>query len=187
MDEEKLGYLAEFIRIRNVADQSVARLIGRPAHAGHIAEFVASKIFDIELHFAATVKASDGFFRSGPFRGKSVNVKYGSRNSGILDVVHSLDAGDHPDVYLVFTGPRSGAVTSRNTFAPWVITDVYVFESMQLLKDLRGLKLGVATSIRRQLWQTASIYPEANDVLYPLSPEQRALLKLFAPMPILPE
>lgn len=184
METDKLAYLAEFIRIRNVADQSIARLIGRPAHSGHIAEFIASRIFDIELHPRAVHKSSDGCFRSGPFKDQTVNVKFASRNTGVLDLVGSNDPAHHPDVYLVMTGPRSSVVSSVDTVAPWVVTEVYIFRSIPLLEYLttRGVNIGVATSVRKPLWEEAMVYPSRNLSLYPLSSQQRSALELFMPV-----
>jgi hypothetical protein len=184
LDTKKLGFLAEFIRIRNVADDSIAKLIGRPADSGAIAEHIAAVIFDIALHPNAVHKASDGRFRSGPYIDQSVNVKYASQNSGLLDLVGSLNPVDHPDIYLVITGPRISTASSLKRVTPWVITDVYLFKAPQLVDHLRtqDLKIGTATSIRKDLWEAAHIYPATNALLYPLSAEQRLALQLFGPV-----
>jgi hypothetical protein len=37
--------------------------------AGHLGEWIASVVFDIELESSASAKGIDGRFRSGPLRG----------------------------------------------------------------------------------------------------------------------
>ena len=44
------------------------------------------------------------------------------------------------------------------------------------------VKLGIATSIRKHLWQAAMIYPEQVNRTLVLSEEQRTALALFAPL-----
>ena len=75
MDETDLAELAELLRERNLVDERIGRLINRPMTAGHAGEWIASRIFDIELEPSAVAKAIDGPFRSGPLTGKSVNVR----------------------------------------------------------------------------------------------------------------
>lgn len=43
--------------------------------SGHLGEWTASKVFDIELEKSAVAAALDGHFRGSPLAGKSVNVK----------------------------------------------------------------------------------------------------------------
>ncbi len=177
---EDLHTLASFLRIRNVVEAEISRIIGRPAHSGHIGEYVVAAIFDIELMAGASHKAIDGHFRSGPLAGSSVNIKYGSRRDGLLNLGASLDPGDHPDHYLVLTGPNIGAITSKGLSAPWVIRQVFLFESGQLLAKLalKAIRPGVATSIRKELWTDAMIYPETTTPGF-LSDLQREALYQF--------
>lgn len=146
-----LDALAGLIRVRNTVEAELARIIGRPAHSGHIAEFVASVIFDIELHKNASQKATDGHFRSGPLQGKLVNIKYGSRRDGLLNLVSSLEVKDHPEIYLVMTGPDWSAGSSNGLAAPWVIDQVFVFEREPLVALFlpKGKAPGVATSLKK--------------------------------------
>ena len=74
-ERDELQELASLIKARNVLENSIAGIIGRPAHPGHIGEFVASRIFDIELPESAVNRGCDGHFRTGLLAGKSVNVK----------------------------------------------------------------------------------------------------------------
>jgi hypothetical protein len=173
-----LVQLARLLRKRNIIEREIAQLIGRPAERGHIGEFIASRVFDIELHQSASHKATDGFFRSGPFAGRSVNIKCYGRQEGILDV--SRDAS--LDYYLVLTGPPGAAASSRSATRPWVIDRVCLFDQRNLLAllDERGAKVGVATSIPKSLWEAAEIYPSHRNQELSLSPEQAALLGAFS-------
>lgn len=178
-ESEILERLAELIWIKNAADGDIATLIGRPCQIGHAGEWIASRIFDIALHESAATAASDGVFRSGALAGRSVNVKWYGLEESALDV----HAGAGPDIYLVMTGPRSGAATSRGGIRPWVIASVYLFEHGPLVADLleRGRKIGVATSVRRILWEAAEIFPSDRSPLMRLSEQQRAWLARFSP------
>ena len=173
-----LEKLADLLGQRNQIDNQIARLIDRPAHAGHLGEFIAAEIFDIELADSAVQKGSDGHFALGNLAGKSVNVKKYSLQEGLLDI--RPDA--LPDFFLVLTGPRGQAASSRGTTQPWTIESVFLFEAEPLFEEVsrRGLKIGVATSVRRQYWDEAQIYPtQANQTLI-LTPDQKRLLALFA-------
>lgn len=176
-----LTQLAELIKRRNTIDGEIAALIDRPPHSGHIAEYVAAAIFGIDLHASASTKADDGRFVDGPLQGRSVNIKYGSRRDGTLNLVESLDPADHPDVYLVLTGPTVGALSSRGRTAPWVIHAVYLFASRDLLQALsaRGRRPGVATSVLRELWEAAMIFPDPRYPIFQLTSSQRENLRLF--------
>lgn len=114
----ELQALAQLIRMRNEIDHEIAGMIGRPPHPGYITEFVAAAIFDIKLHASASTKTHDGKFRDGPLADKTVNVKYGSRRDGILNLAASMDVAEHADYYLVLTGPTIGAVSSIDLKAP---------------------------------------------------------------------
>ena len=59
---------------------------------------------------------------------------------------------------------------------------MYLFDARQLLDQqrTRGVKTGIALSVRSKQWTAAEIYPQANPALS-VSPEQAELLKLFAP------
>jgi len=174
--------LAQLLRAKNAADEAIAGLICRPCQIGHVGEWIAARIFDIDLHASAVAPGSDGHFRSGPLAGQAVNVKWYGLEESLLDV----HTGAGPDTYLVMTGPRSRAASSRGALRPWVISSIYLFEHVPLVADLagRGLKLGVAASVRRALWDAAEIYPNDRSPLMRVSPSQRAALELFAPPPV---
>ena len=174
-------WLASLIEQRNVIDEEIAAIIGRPAHPGHIGDFVAAVIFDISLHESATHKGSDGYFTRGPLAGRSVNVKKYSVDEGIL----AIRPDALPDFFLVLTGPRIPPASSRGTTQPWTIESVFLFEAAQLMERLRerGVKIDVATSVIRRLWDDAEIYPSPNNRTLQLTPEQRSMIEMFRDSP----
>ena len=171
-----LERLVELLRERNRISTEIAALIGRPALSSHIGEYIASKIFDIELYESATHKGVDGQFRTGPLRGKTVNVKLYGKKEGILDINHAP-----ADYYLVLTGPDSPPVSSRGGDRPLTIEQAFIFNMSRLLTELRGrgVKIGIATSMTKGSWEAAMIYPRPRNTEYMLSPEQAKLIELF--------
>lgn len=150
-----LEALAGLLRARNALDAEIVRIIGRPATIGNLGEFIASKVFNIKLAESGVQAGHDGHFASGPFVGKSVNVKLYSRDDALLDI------SAHPaDYYLVMRGPRS-VVAPGPRALPFRIDSIYLFEVASLRVSLvsTGVKVGVATSVRRALWDSARIYP----------------------------
>jgi hypothetical protein len=109
---EQLQQLAELIRQRNRIDDAIADLIGRPAEKGHISEYIAAIIFDIELCSSKTNRGADGYFRSGALAGRSVEIKYLALDEGGL-LYTSKPPKYLADFYLVLTGPRASAASSR--------------------------------------------------------------------------
>jgi hypothetical protein len=173
-----LTRLAELLHDHNRVDNEIARLIDRPAEKGHIGEFIAAAIFDIALHESATHKGSDGSFRSGPLAGRTVDVKCYGKQEWIL----AISEAGVPDYYLVLTGPHDGAMISRGQTRPFAVDKVYLFQAPVLIAELlaRGVKLSVATSVRREHWDRAEIYPNDRSPLLQLTPEQREMLALFS-------
>jgi hypothetical protein len=147
--------------------------------AGHLGEWIAARVFDISLEESATAPGIDGRFRSGPLAGKSVNVKWYLKDESLLDIATSAA----PDVYLVLTGPRAAAVSSKGSHRPWVIETVYLVDTTALMTELKntGVRIGVATSVRAAFWQAAQIYPHPINTTLPLEPNQAAMLSRFAP------
>ena len=143
--------------------------------AGHLGEWIAAQVFDIELERSAYI---GGQFRTGPLQGQTVNMKWYLKQEGLLDISESQAL----DYYLVLTGPRSALLTSRGT-RPWRIDHVYLFHAPTLLAEQqsRGVKAGVAASVRQRQWESAEIYPHPNNQLLPLSDRQARLLELFNP------
>jgi hypothetical protein len=56
------------LRGRNVIDAELAGLIQRPMTSGHLGEWVAAQVFDIELEASAVAAGIDGRFRTGPLQ-----------------------------------------------------------------------------------------------------------------------
>jgi hypothetical protein len=168
--EQQLQEIAELLRQRNEIDAKIAAITERPMAAGHLGEWIASKIFDIELEISAVAAAVDGVFRSSPVAGRKVNIKWYLKREGLLDMTLSNVIHD----YLVMTGPPSPAVSSKRQTRPWRIDNVYLFDAHALRADLegRGRSIGTASSIRAQLWAEAEIYPKDNPRL-PLSADQK--------------
>ena len=173
---EKLYRLASLIHQRNNLDAAIAEAIGRPTLAGHFGEFVAAEMFNVKLHQSAANKGNDGLFAKGRLSGKTVEIKYYPRNEGILD----MKLESPPDFYLVLTGPRTAAGSSRGQTRPWLIEAVYLFDAVQLTRSLQGRKIGTATSVRRELWDEAEIYPNQNNKALAVTTSQQKLLALFS-------
>ena len=60
--------LADLLKQRNQINERIAGVVGRPALAPHICEYIASEVFDIELESPVTQAECDGRFCSGPLR-----------------------------------------------------------------------------------------------------------------------
>ncbi len=174
---DNLIQLAELIKVRNSIGNDIAALIGRPAQIGHVGEYIASAIFNISLEESATHKGSDGYFIDEPLVGKSVNIKWYGKQEGILDI----NPNGIPDYFLVLTGPKSVAPTSRGSIRPWIIESVFLINGKELIDILheRGVKVGIATSVIKQLWEGAEIYPQQRNNTLILSNEQCNMLDLF--------
>ncbi len=181
MEPAGLTELSRLLEARNRIDTGIAVLIGRPAERGHIGEFIASRVFDIESNPNATHEVHDGRFRSGPFSGQSVNIKWYGKEEGFLDV----STGAAPDRYLVLTGPRGAAASSVGTTRALVISSVFLFLHQELLAA--GVRPGTASSVRGALWEGARIHPSSEGKgPMVLSPDQVRLLSLFAPEEVRP-
>ena len=174
---KKLERLAKLIHAKNNIDDVIAEIIGRPSLIGHIGEYIASEIFKIELEPSAAEKGIDGRFTQGPLKGQTVNIKFYAKRENLLDI----NPGSLPDYYLVITGPKSDAVSSRDATRPWLISGVYLFNSQKLKNKLnnRGVKIGTATSVISKLWDEAEIYTDQRNSICPLSEEQVQQLRLF--------
>ncbi len=174
---KELATLAELLQERNRVDERISVLIQRPATQGHIGEFIARKVFDIKLMDSAANKTIDGNFTSGPLAGRSVDVEFYGKQEGILDI----NADALPDYFLVLTGPRAAAVSSRGTSRPCVIDHVYLFEGKAPLDELRhrGVPVGIAASVRSRQWEAAEIYPVQTNKTLILTESQREALSRF--------
>jgi len=179
MPQDDLPRVAELLHERNRINDQIAAIMERPMTSGHLGEWIAAQVFDIELERSATTTAFDGRFRSGPLQGRTVNVKWYLKREGLLDMTTSETLDD----YLVMTGPVSAAVSSHSQTRPWQIHSVYLFDAHRLRADLfaRGRSIGTASSIRTELWKQAEIYPTPANTRMSLTDRQVEALQLFAP------
>jgi hypothetical protein len=177
MPPQPITQIADLISKRNTIDEQIAGIIQRPMTAGHLGEWLAAEIFDVLLERSAVNPGCDGHFRTGPLQGRTVDIKWYLKREGLLDMTGS------PDNYLVFAGPISPAASSRGTVRPWCISSVYLFDGEELRDELtaRGVKIGVATSVRGHQWTAAEIYPSATNRMLTVTPDQAAMLDLFRP------
>lgn len=178
-ETDSLTRVAALLRERNAIDVKLAQLINRPMTSGHLGEWIAAQVFDIQLESSAAAAGIDGRFRSGVLQGRTVNIKWYLKREGLLDTTEFTAF----DYYLVLTGPQSPAVSSRGTTRPWCIEAVYLFEARQLRSEqtIRGVKHGVASSVTRQQWEAAQIYPAATNTQLAVTAQQAEQLRLFAP------
>jgi len=181
MDIKNLERLAEVIRRKNILDDEIAGIIKRPALIGHTGEYIASEIFDISLEESATAKGLDGRFTTDSLAGKTVNIKWYGKWEGLLDLSPSAPP---PDYYLVVAGPKAPAVSSKGKTRPWLINYVFLFNAQELIGELksRGIKVGIATSVRNMLWEAAELYPNQQNRELMLSVEQKRMLSIFYSM-----
>ena len=151
--------LVSLLRERNTIDQRITGIIHRPAEKGHIAEWIASKAFPIELNDDGNRKGYDGIFTDGDLKGKKVDVKFYPVNEHSIDL--NPDVGD--DVYLlIFTGSHRSSGSSKHQERQFRITNVYLFNERELCDSLRrdNVKVGVASSVKTEYWERGEIYPE---------------------------
>lgn len=181
-ESDCLTDLAEAVRMKNLADRPIARLIKKPALPGHFGEFVAARIFDIELHDDAAHPGSDGVLRYEKLNGTSVNIKFTTKHDGLLNMNEEEEIW--PDYYLVMTGPKENPEPSHGEDRPWVIESVFVFDTIALVCELwtrnPKKKIGVATYVPVDLWAEAMIYPNCVSPLLPVMDAHRDLLALFS-------
>jgi hypothetical protein len=174
---ETLNLLAELIRSKNSIEKEIANIVGRPAMLGHVGEYIAAKIFNISLEASAVNKGSDGKFISGPLKESSVNIKWYTKQSGLLDITPDF----LPDYYLVLTGEKTSAGSSRGTNAPWIIKMVYLHKAESLIETLiqRRVKIGKQVSVAQSIWEGSQIYPLQKNNLLTLSVAQKKMITLF--------
>jgi len=174
--ENDLHRLADLLQQRNEIDAEIAHIINRPALPSHLGEYIASKLFDIRLQESASDKGIDGVFQTGPLRGRTVNIKYYGKREGL-----DISPGDLADYYLVLTGPKAPATSSRGGIRPFVISNIHIFEMRQLLNELRvrGVKIGTATSVTNNLWDATEIYPNHRNASLSITEIEKTILQHF--------
>ena len=182
IENDNLQKMAILLRDRNAIDADIASIIRRPAERGHIGEYIAGLVFDIHLQRSANHRGSDGVFKSGPLADNTVNIKtYGNRGSSL-----DIRPENLPVYYLVLTGPKTSATSSRGTSRPWVIHEIFLFEANPLVEELRNnnVKIGGAsgknpTSVKNCYWERARIYPVSSKSLLQLSESQQSWIRIF--------
>lgn len=174
---EDLDRLAELLKRRNAVEKQITALIQRPVTTGHLGEYIASKIFEIQLMDSASHKGFDGHFLSGSLAGRSVNIKFHPKLDGLVDI----SSAELDGFILVLAGPKIAAASSKGRYHPCAIELVFLFDTKALVTELNanGTRLGLATSVKQHLWQKAEIYPTQRNSLLILSEKQRSLLALF--------
>lgn len=177
-EDAELAELAALLRERNALDARLGRLLDRPVNTGSIGEWIAARVFEIKLEAAANAAGYDGHFTTGALAGRTVNVKAYTKLEGMLDINPNVPL----DYYLVFTGAKGTLASSRGTLRPFCIDAVFMFDTHRLHAELgeRGVKIGIATSVRRAQWDAAEIYPRSSNPLLEVSDAQRRLLRMFA-------
>jgi hypothetical protein len=176
---EPIAHIAALLHERNSIDASIARVIGRPVTAGHLGEWIASQIFGIALEESAANQGFDGRFRSGALEGRTVNIKWCMKRTGLLDTTEFPDL----DYFLVLTGPPAPAGTSRGISRPWCIQAVFLFNARDVYAEqaAQGVRSGIASSVIRTHWDAAEIYPQTGSHLLTATPEQVRMLQMFSP------
>lgn len=175
MDE--ILQLAELIQQRNMNERQISEIIQRPATQGHIGEYIASRILGIDLAKTANNNAIDGWFSNEQLSGKSVNIKFYSKQEGLIAIKTELQ----PDYFLILTGPLSPPGSSKGKIHACVIDHIYLFDGKKLAEALiaRGTKFSVATSVPKKLWEEAEIYPVQRNMELIISKTQRNTLSTF--------
>ena len=86
-----------------------------------------------------------------------MSIKWYGKMEGLLDITPET----LPDYYLVMSGSKSAATSSRGAIRPWLLSYVFLFDATKLVEELRsrGVKIGITTSVRKELWEMAEIYP----------------------------
>ena len=178
MNVEALKQLADLVFERNSIDKKIGRIVGRPPVAGHLAEYVSSEIFEVDLQPSASNKGFDGRFRQGKLAGRTVDIKWKGKRDGTLNL---SARGPLPDFYLVLTGTESAPGSSRGEDRPWRIDAVYLFDTGVLIATLskRGVKIGTASSVGRELWEQSEVFPRQRSLLLVLDESQQKALALF--------
>jgi hypothetical protein len=179
VDVKALTRIAGLLAKRNAIDEEIGRIMNRPMVSGHLGEWIASQVFDIELEAIAVNPGFDGRFRGGALAERTVNVKWYLKREGLLDTSESMLL----DYYLVLAGPPSVAVSSQGHRRPWCIAAVYLFDARRLRSEqiARGVKQGVASSVTRQQWAAAEIYPVSCNPAFAVTAQQAEMLALLRP------
>lgn len=173
MTKDDLIRLAEIIRSRNDTESRIAEIIKKRGDKGSVGEYIASRIFGIDLAKSGRQKGYDGIFKSKPLTGSSVDVKFYPKQQWSIDI----NPKAWPDYFLILAGPER--IDSKAHL--WLIKSVYLFDARKLKKKLeqRSVKIGRATSVIQDLWHDAEIYPNTVSRFVTVTKEQRRMISLF--------
>ena len=175
----QLEQLADLLRVFNSINHALSGLLGRSANLGNISEIIASEILHIQLEQRANHPIFDGTFSTGPFQGKTVNVKW--RNDGSKTVnITNVDA--LPDYFLALTGPKKSNKKTGSLYHPFAIKEVCLFEAAPLVHRLKkeGTPIGHQTRVGTAAWDQARIYPIQKGSLLPLRRDQEDQFTVFS-------
>jgi hypothetical protein len=64
VETDSLAQVAALLRERNAIDVQLAQIMNRPMTSGHLGEWIATRVFDVELEASAVAAGIDGCFRS---------------------------------------------------------------------------------------------------------------------------
>ena len=100
-----------------------------------------------------------------------------AKRENILDITPT----SLPDYYLVLAGPKAAPPSSRGAVRPWGIKEVFLFEAVPLMSRLRAaaVKIGDATSVRDEAWESARIHPTSPAAALQLTVAQQTALSIF--------
>src|SRR5688572_20159606 len=126
---DSVAAVARLVRERNQIDGEISRIINRPVLNGHLGEWLASLLFDIDLEPAPSSEAYDGRFASGALAARTVGIKWLGTRAGNLD----LGSADGPDFCLVFTGHQALALTTKGIARPLQIDACHLFDTRRLV------------------------------------------------------
>ena len=173
----ELEKLADLLSEMNAIGEKISEITQRPATIGHTGEYIAAEIFDIELEESANAKGFDGHFKNGNLADMIVNIKWYSKLEYMLDI----NPEALPNFFLVMTGPKGQAVSSRGSIRPWLIDYVFLINAAELMIELNasGVKIGVATSVQKHVWQAAEIFPNKRSMVFRMSDDQMGKLLAF--------
>ncbi|MCK4261276.1 MAG: transposase [Halanaerobiales bacterium] len=128
-----------------------------------------------KLAKSANNKGSNGVFRGNALAGQTVKIKWYPKQNYILDITPKA----LPEYYLVFTGDINTKSSSRGVSKPWVIELVYFLNTIELMDKLQNKNIGTATSVKREIWKQAEIYPNQKNKKLLITEDQKKLLRLF--------
>jgi hypothetical protein len=116
---------------------------------------------------------------AGRWLGARSIIKWYLKREGLLDTSEPMLL----DYYLVLAGPPSVAVSSQGHRRPWCIAAVYLFDARRLRAEqiARGVKQGAASSVTRQQWAAAEIYPVSCNRAFAVTAQQAEMLALLRP------